>query len=129
MSDPRDRPRAALLGLALLACACQPLNPPQPMGGGGDGGTPCTPASAVSADTVAVTGGVCNPWCVTVRAGTPVQFLNQDSATYLFDSTGAAVFEILLPPLGGAFTPALPAGTTVVTEVHSSAATVTVFAQ
>jgi len=129
VSDRCDRPRLSpALGLAILACACAPLGSPEPPPVG-DGGTPCSRASAVRASTVAVTAGICNPWCVVVGAGTRVNFLNQDPVTYLFEASGSATFELPLPPMAGGATPPLPVGMVVVSAAHAPTTSVTVFVE
>ena len=129
MSDRRDRPARALTLLALAAAAaCHPLNQAVPPPSG-DGGTPCTASTAVRGDVVAVTHGICNPWCIAVPAGTAVTFLNQDPILYQLVSAGAPGFEVVLAPLGAAETPPLTAGVVVVTAVENAAATVTILVE
>jgi hypothetical protein len=112
----------------LFASGCQPLSPAvlPPEAGGG---TPCTLDVATRADTVVVSAGICNPGCVRVAAGTPVQLVNQDPYLYLFVGEPPATFQLQLPPGAWFATPPLAAGTWVVSEVHQPATTVTIFAE
>ncbi|HVP67310.1 MAG TPA: hypothetical protein VMT17_08615 [Anaeromyxobacteraceae bacterium] len=127
MSDRRDWPALALPLLAAVV-ACQPLNQPVPPPVS-DGGTPCSASTAVAADTVVVTNGICNPWCLSAHAGASVMFLNQDGMLYLLDGTGASTFEIALAPQSAVETPPLPSGVVLVTAVENPAATVTILVE
>jgi hypothetical protein len=129
--DGRIAPLRATALLALLACAaaCQPPSstspPPIP-----DGGTPCSRAVAVAFSEVVISAGVCNPWCIHVPVGTPVTFLNNDPAIYLFAADPPLPYEIQVPGYAGAVTLPLDAvGTVTWTAVHAPAATVTVFVE
>jgi hypothetical protein len=128
--DPAPRRVTALAGpLLALLLACEPLALPEPPPAG-DGGTPCTRATSISADTVVLVAGTCNPWCIHVPAGTAVGFVNQDRATYLMLSAGPPPFEIPLPISSAGSTPRLETpGTVVVTDAHWPAATVTIFVE
>jgi hypothetical protein len=79
---------------------------------------------------VVLVAGACNPWCVHVPAGSRVEFLNQDPATYLLASDGPPAFELVIPAATAASTPPLAApGTVVVTAIHVPAATATIFVE
>ena len=122
------RRAGALAAAALLAAGCQPLSP---AAGPPEAGTPtpCTRDSATPTDTVVVTAGICNPGCVRVAAGTPIQLVNQDPYLYLFTGSPPATFELQLPPGAWFSTPPLAVGTWLVSEVHQPATSVTVFAE
>ena len=128
MSDRCDRAWPWLAVAAAALAACQPLGPAA-LPPAGDGGTPCTLASAVRAESVAVVAGICNPWCIRVGAGASVGFVNQDPVAYLLSAPGDSGFEIVLPAMGAASTPSLASGTVVVSEVHHPSLSVTVFVE
>lgn len=136
MSDPLDRRSAGtgalLLGMAaagaLALSACQPLSPAQPPPEN-PASVPCTLDTAVATDTVAVVAGACNPGCIRVRAGMLVGLVNQDAYYYLFAGEPPSTIEVALPAGAWGYTPPLPAGTTVLADVHWPAATVTIFAE
>jgi hypothetical protein len=121
--------RAAAWALVLVAvAACHPLNPAQ-LPPEGDGGTPCTLAEAVAFDTVVIAAGACNPWCIRVAAGSPIYFVNQDQAYYLFMADPPLPYDVQVPGRSPAVTLPLPAGTWTFTAVQAPAATVTVFVE
>ncbi len=122
------RRAGALCALALLAAACQPLSPAQLPPEAGPP-VPCTADVAVATDTVAVSAGICNPGCIKVQAGTPIQLVNQDPYLYLFTATAPATFQLQLPPGAWFATPPLAAGTWEIYEVHQPATAVTVLEQ
>jgi hypothetical protein len=130
--DRRFGSRCAAVALAavLLVAGCQPLTqeqlPPVPP----DGGTPCNRALAVESDTVVISAGACNPWCIHVRAGTPVYFINNDPGLYFFLANPALLYEDVQVPGGaGTVTLPLPPGMVTWTAAHTPAATVTVFVE
>jgi hypothetical protein len=131
VSDRLDRrfdPRSAVaLAAAALLGACQAHDPfpAQP-----DGGTPCTRDVAVASDTVVVSAGACNPWCIHVPVGTPVYFVNQDPDLYLFTADPPLTYDLQVPGYAANVTaPLEPAGTVTWTAVQNPAATVTIFVE
>jgi hypothetical protein len=118
------RAAVALLAAAVVA-ACQPHDPAQPP----PGGTPCSRAVAVASDTVVIAAGVCNPWCIHVPAGTPVYFVNNDPALYLFMAEPALPYDVQVPAHAGNVTLPLAAGTVTWTAVQQPAATATIFVE
>jgi hypothetical protein len=124
----RTRRTGALAAAALLAAACQPLSPAQ-LPPEASEPVPCTADVAVATDTVAISAGICNPDCIKVAAGTPIQLVNQDPYLYLFTATSPATFQLQLPPGAWFSTPPLAAGTWEIYEVHQPATSVTVLEQ
>ncbi len=127
--DGRFAPFSAIARVALLAlvAACQPLGPISPPP---DGGTPCSRAVAVAADTVVISAGACNPWCIHVAVGTPIYFLNQDPGLYYFVADPPLPYDVQVPGSAPAVTlPLSTAGTVTFTAVHAPSATVTVFVE
>jgi hypothetical protein len=118
------RAAVALLAAAVVA-ACQPHDPAQPP----PDGTPCTRAVAVASDTVVIAAGVCNPWCIHVPAGTPVYFVNDDPALYLFMAQPALPYDVQVPAHAANVTLPLAAGTVTWTAVQQPAATATIFVE
>ncbi len=114
---------------AAMVAACGPLTPTQQPPVPPAPGTPCTREVAVASDTVVIAAGACNPWCIHVRAGTPVYFINNDPSLYLFTADPALPYEIQVPGYAGAVTLPLAAGTVIWTAVHQPAATATVFVE
>jgi hypothetical protein len=118
--------RAASLAAALVVAACGRLEPPVPPGPT----VPCTRAVAIATDTVVISAGVCNPWCIHVAARTPVYFINGDPTLYYFTADPALTYEdVQVPGNAGTATLPLPAGTVIWTAAHQPAATVTVFVE
>ena len=128
----RSRRPLRLLGLVAVAAslgACSPLNPAAPPPGGGSG-TPCTREVAVPTDTVVITAGTCDPWCVHVAAGTTVYFLNRDGALYYLEADPAEYGVVQVQ--GGATgwtSPLEPPGTVTFTAAQAPAVTVTIFVE
>jgi hypothetical protein len=120
-------PRAVALVAAAAALACQPAvplpdPPPVPI--------PCTRDVAVASDTIVVSGGICNPYCIHVPVGTTVYFLNSDPALYLFVADPPLPYDVQVPGYAGAETlPLAAAGTMTWTAVQQPAATATVFVE
>ncbi len=132
MSDRLDGRWGALRATAALLVAgavagCGPMRsldppvPPEP--------TPCTRATAVGADTVVITAGVCNPWCIHVAAGASVTFLNGDPALYYLTAEPVFPYDLQVPGYAGAVTLPLPVGAVTWTAVQAPSATVTVFVE
>jgi hypothetical protein len=117
--------RAATIAAAALVVACQPHDPARPP----PGGTPCSRAVAVASDTVVIAAGVCNPWCIHVPAGTPVYFVNDDPALYLFMAEPALPYDVQVPAYAANVTLPLAAGTVTWTAAQQPAATVTMFVE
>jgi len=129
--DGRFAPFRAIARVALLGllAACQPLNPAVPPPSS-DGGTPCSRAVAVAADTVVITAGACNPWCIHVAVGTPVYFINYDKAIYLFVADPPLPYDVQVPGNAPAVTlPLDTLGPVTFTAVHAPTATVTVYVE
>jgi hypothetical protein len=84
---------------------------------------------AVASDTVVIAAGVCNPWCIHVPAGTPVYFVNNDPALYLFMAEPALPYDVQVPAHAGNVTLPLAAGTVTWTAVQQPAATATIFVE
>jgi hypothetical protein len=127
--DGRFAPFSVIARVALLAlvAACQPLDPIPPPP---DGGTPCSRAVAVASDTVVISAGACNPWCIHVAAGTPIYFLNHDPDLYYFVADPPLPYDVPVPGSAPAVTlPLTTVGTLTFTAVHAPAATVTVFVE
>ena len=111
---------------ALVVAACGRIEPPPPPGPV----VPCTRAVAVPSDTVRISAGVCNPWCIHVAARTPVFFINGDPTLYYFTADPTLPFDIQVPAYAGAVTPPLTdLGAVTWTAVHQPAATVTIFVE
>jgi hypothetical protein len=118
--------RAASVAAALVVAACGRLEPPVPPGPV----VPCTRAVAVASDTVVISAGVCNPWCIHVAARTPVYFINGDPTLYYFTAAPTLPYDIQVPGYAGAVTPPLTAlGAVTWTAVQQPAATVTIFVE
>jgi hypothetical protein len=119
-------PRAVALLAAATALACQPAtplpDPPVPV--------PCTRDVAVASDTIVVSAGICNPYCIHVPVGTVVYFLNNDPMLYLFVADPALAYDVQVPGYAGAETlPLEAAGTMTWTAVQQPAATATIFVE
>ena len=121
--------RAASITAAALVAACGTLNPleapPVPSGPG----TPCTRAASVAADTVVISAGACNPWCIHLPAAKPVTFINHDPALYLFTADPVLPYDVQVPGHATTVTLPLAAGTVTWTAAHQPAATVTIFVE
>jgi hypothetical protein len=117
----------ACVAVAALVAACGTMNaaepPPVPAG-------PCTRAVAVASDTVVISAGVCNPWCIHVAAPTPVYFINNDPTLYFFTADPALPYDVQVPGNAGAVTlPLTAVGPVTWTAAHQPAATVTIFVE
>jgi hypothetical protein len=126
--DGRFAPFSAIarVGLLALVTACQPLGTAFPP----DGGTPCTRAVAVAADTVVISAGACNPWCIHVPVGPPIYFFNGDRDSYYFVADPPLPYDVPVPASAPTVTlPLTTAGTVTFTAVHAPSATVTVFVE
>ena len=118
--------RAASVAAALVVAACGRLEPPVPPGPA----VPCTRDVSVASDTVVITAGICNPWCIHVAAGTRVYFINQDPALYFFIASPALPYDLPVPGGSGAATEPLTAlGPVTWTAAHQQAATATIFVE
>ena len=134
MTDRLDGRLGFLRALAILAAAvvaaCQPHDPFQTFPVQPGGGTPCTRNVAVASDTVVVSAGICNPWCIHVAAGTSVYFINNDPTLYLFMADPALPYDVQVPGYAGAVTlPLTVPGRVTWTAVHQPAATATIFVE
>jgi hypothetical protein len=119
--------RAVAILAALLAAGCQAHDPVEALP---DGGIPCTRDVSVASDTVVITAGICNPWCIHVAAGTRVYFINQDPALYFFIASPALPYDLPVPGGSGAATEPLTAlGPVTWTAAHQQAATATIFVE
>jgi len=122
--------RALAILAAAMVAACQTHDPFQTPPAPPDGGVPCTRDVAVASDTVVISAGICNPWCIHVAAGTPVYFLNNDPTLYYFVADPVLAYDLQVPGYAGSVTSPLTArGAVTWTEVHHPAATVTIFVE
>jgi hypothetical protein len=119
--------RAVALLAAASALACQPAIPlpdPAPVP------VPCTREVAVASDTIVVSGGICNPYCIHVPVGATVYFVNNDPWLYLFVADPPLWYDVQLPGYAAAETlPLGTAGTMTWTAAQQPAATATVFVE
>jgi hypothetical protein len=134
VTDRLDGRLGSLRALAILAAAmvaaCQSHDPFQTPPLPPDGGTPCTRDVAVASDTVVISAGACNPWCIHVAAGTSVYFINNDPILYYFVADPQLPYDIQVPEYAGAVTlPLRVPGPVTWTEVHHPAATATIFVE
>lgn len=83
----------------------------------------------MASDTIVISAGICNPWCLQVPTGTSVYFINNDPALYYFTADPALPYDIQVPGYGGAVTLPLSAGTVTWTALQDPAATATIFAE
>jgi len=131
VSDRLDGPfllfRAVALLAAAAALACQPaVPPPEPP----PVPIPCTRDVAVASDTIVISAGICNPYCIHVPVGTVVYFLNNDPMLYLFVADPPLPYDVQVPGFAGSETlPLASAGTMTWTAVQQPAATATVFVE
>jgi hypothetical protein len=122
--------RAVAILAAAIVAACQPLNPAQLPPVPADGGTPCTREVSVPSDTVVISAGACNPWCIHVAAGTSVYFINNDPTLYFLVADPPLSYDMQVPGYAGAVTlPLTVRGPVTWTDVHHPAATATIFVE
>jgi hypothetical protein len=122
--------RAVAILAAAMVAACQPHDPFQAVPVPPDGGTPCTRDVAVDSDTVVISAGICNPWCIHVTAGTSVYFINNDPILYYLVADPPLPYDLQVPGYAGTVTLPLTApGAVTWTEVHHPAATATIFVE
>jgi len=122
--------RALAILAAAMVAACQPHDPFQTFPVQPDGGTPCTRAVSVASDTVVITAGACNPWCIHVAAGTSVYFHSNDPALYYFVADPVLSYDLQVLGYGDAVTlPLTTLGPVTWTAAHQQAATVTIFVE